>query len=238
MAGALSNPQSLNRYAYVLNNPLKFIDPTGMTVEWADSEKKKKKDEAEARTNAQRKYENHIAKLLASKNKEERARGERLQATYQQLKDSKAVFRVVKEDAGDSSSGELKYNGAVFIVSLKGNANEYGAIDINQKLAHEFEHGRQVLDRELSFHNYRPPDWKAWALDRTDEAKAFAAGFDATPVAPDQSSFLNGMRQAIRSGGIEAGVDFLGRSTTKYRNLERGPINVTHRSPAIYEVPK
>lgn len=238
VVGLLSNPQSLNRYSYGLNNPLKFVDPTGMTVEWADSEKKKKKGEAEERTNAQRKYENNIAKLLGSNNAEERARGERLQATYQRLKDSKAVFRVVKEDAGDSSSGELKFNGTVFIVSLKGNANEYGAIDLNQKIAHEFEHGRQVLDRELSYHNYNPPDWKPFALDRTDEAKAFAAGFDATPVAPDQGSFLNGMRQAIQLGGIQGGVDFLGRSNTNYRSLPAGPINVAHRSPAIYEVPK
>jgi RHS repeat-associated protein len=29
----LANPQSLNRYTYVLNNPLKYIDPTGMQEE-------------------------------------------------------------------------------------------------------------------------------------------------------------------------------------------------------------
>ncbi|MFA5947631.1 MAG: RHS repeat-associated core domain-containing protein [Candidatus Gracilibacteria bacterium] len=28
--GTLSNPQSINKYSYVLNNPLKYIDPTGM----------------------------------------------------------------------------------------------------------------------------------------------------------------------------------------------------------------
>lgn len=42
-----SNPQSLNLYAYALNNPLKYTDPTGMycyygdtspdSTDWADS---------------------------------------------------------------------------------------------------------------------------------------------------------------------------------------------------------
>ena len=237
VAGSLTNPQSLNRYSYVLNNPLKFIDPTGMIVEWSDSKKEKKKNETEARTNAQRKYENHIAKLLESKNPDERARGERLLENYDRLKASKATFQVVSENSG-SSSGELSFNGKVFIVSLKGSANEYGALDTNQKIAHEFEHGRQVLDRELSYHNFDPPDWKPWDLDRTDEAKAFAAGFDATPVAPDQGSFMTEMRQAVRSGGIQGGADYLGRSKSKYRYLPAGPKNVTHRSPSIYEVPK
>jgi len=30
VGGSLSNPQSLNRYAYVLNNPLRNVDPTGL----------------------------------------------------------------------------------------------------------------------------------------------------------------------------------------------------------------
>lgn len=47
----------------------------------------------------------------------------------------------------------------------------------NNKLGHEFEHGRQVLDGEMSFSHYRPGDWISFAHDRTDEAKAWAVGF-------------------------------------------------------------
>ena len=32
--GSLGNPQSLNRYTYTLNNPLKFVDPSGNGSEW------------------------------------------------------------------------------------------------------------------------------------------------------------------------------------------------------------
>lgn len=107
----------------------------------------------------------------------------------------------------------------------------------SQSLAHEFEHGRQVLDGELSYHHFNPREWQAFALDKTDEAKAFAAGFDATPVAPDQSEFMNGMRRAIQGGGVKGGVDYLERSNTRYRYLQPGPLNVTTRSPSIYPVP-
>jgi RHS repeat-associated protein len=40
-SGQAGNPQSWNRYAYVLNNPLKFIDSTGMVPVQADSTKAK-----------------------------------------------------------------------------------------------------------------------------------------------------------------------------------------------------
>ncbi|CAH2715098.1 hypothetical protein BACCIP111895_02282 [Neobacillus rhizosphaerae] len=32
--GDLSNPQSLNRYAYVMNNPVNMVDPSGRVPEW------------------------------------------------------------------------------------------------------------------------------------------------------------------------------------------------------------
>jgi len=35
ISGSITNPQSLNRYVYVQNNPMKFIDPTGKIVEFA-----------------------------------------------------------------------------------------------------------------------------------------------------------------------------------------------------------
>ena len=237
VAGNRANPQSLNRYTYALNNPLKYIDPTGMIVEWADSACEE--DETGCRTKAQRGYEKGLDKKLNSKNKKEREEGAKLKDTYNRLQNSDAIFQVINEATGGMSRGMIGYDGSKFTIALKGDTSAYGALSQNQKLGHEFEHGRQILDKELSFHNYNEGKWLPFAYDRTDEANAFAAGFMMEPINPQQlqNRFLRDLNQAL-TGGIESGAKYLGGSNSPYRGLPLGPDNVKIISPSIYQVPK
>jgi RHS repeat-associated protein len=244
VAGSILNPQSFNAYSYVWNNPLKLTDPTGMIVAWEDSKKEKKKGEAEARTVAQRKYENRIADLLNSKDPKERARGERLQATYQKLKDSDATFHVVNDHARGASSGELEYRGqGNFYVNLKGDPGLTGALSDLQRIAHEFKHGEQVLDGQLGYMKYsQEGDYGSFRLDRHDEAEAFAAGADAEGFSPVQRTnpFLNDIANALPHGE-DAVVSALGRRGSPYKELpsERRDINPADLKayPGLYAVP-
>lgn len=134
-----------------------------MIVSWEDSEAKKKKKETEAKTDAQRKYENHIREMLNSKDANTRARAQKLQAQYERLQKSDITFHVVKSDPSGSSSGGLTYAGQQghLYVNLKGNPNEYGAMSDVQKLAHEFTHGEQFLDGRLGFaQNAKTGKWE------------------------------------------------------------------------------
>jgi hypothetical protein len=175
--------------------------------------------------------------LRESKNEKDREKGEKLTKNYDRLQASKAVFEVTNDRSGGSNGGEITYQGNDhFTISLRGN-DTYGLTD-NQRLAHEFEHGRQVLDGELSFHNYVEGKWLPFAHDRTDEAKAFEAGFDIERASPGEGTFINSIQQAIDTGGVLGGATRLGRGDSAYHALPEGPINVDIKSPAVYRVPQ
>jgi RHS repeat-associated protein len=236
VGGSLRDPQTLNRYSYVRNSPLQATDPTGLLVLWNDSKKKCKGGESNCRTTAQREYEDRLKKMQESDDPKERQKGAQLQKTYDRLQASKATFEVVNLGGSEASHGEIRYDGNDhFTVNLAGNS-AYSFSD-NQRVAHEFEHGRQVLDGEMSFANYTGK-WLPFAHDRTDEAEGFAAGFDIERASPGQGSFINSIQQAIDAGGIAGGAARLGKGDSPYRTLPEGPINVEIKSPAVYSVPQ
>jgi RHS repeat-associated protein len=240
VAGSCWNPQSLNAYSYVWNNPLKLTDPTGMIVSWEDSEKKKKKGETEARTGAQRNYENHIKEMVNSTDAKTRERGLKLQATYERLQKSDITFHVVKENPSDASSGELTYAGKEghLYVNLKGNSNEYGALNDIQKIAHEFKHGEQFLEGMLGFITTDFKKWHGFRDDLPDEAEAFITGFEAQPLDPAQrSSKFLGAVETARPFGLDAVVDVLARQGP-YVRRQRDQHVFTSKSTNVYAVPR
>lgn len=247
VAGRVQNPQSLNRYVYVWNNPINLTDSTGFTVEWEDSEKEKKEGETEAKTNKQRSYEKHLDEMINSKNKKTREKGLKLKATYEKLQKSDIVFHVVNENPSGASSGELTYKGEKghLYVNLKGDSNVYGALKDIQKLAHEFKHGEQFLDGQFGFIRNENGEWKGYRDDLPDEAEAFIAGFEAQPLGPDQRSgstgeFLNSIGNAMPFG-VNSVVDALDRKGP-YKGRSRTQLEMRfvggEPPPHVYAIPK
>jgi hypothetical protein len=108
-----------------------------------------------------------------------------------------------------------------FTIPLNGESENLSS---NQKLAHEFEHGRQYEEGELNVAQNPKGNWTFYDYDRTDEAKAFQASFDAERPSPASGQFLNGLFTSL-DGGLSAAVAYLGSAKGgAYKSLPAGPL--------------
>src|SRR5579872_2977381 len=204
-------------------------------IAWADSKATQHKNETHPLSAAQREYENLLTELASSSNAVRRERGQRLLETYARLVNSSLTIEVLHEYPDmDESSGDLKYDGHTLRITLYGGRNALGHLSTVQELAHEFEHCRQVLDGEFSFRRVRTDLWVTDSVDRTDEAKAFAASFDADPVILFHDPFLTSLQRYLTFGGVAGAAEYLGKANTKYRWLPLGPVQVDTRDEAVF----
>jgi hypothetical protein len=171
-----------------------------------------------------------------AKNAKDRAKGAALQSTYQRMQDSKATFEVVNGDSSGSSRGGTRYDGNDhFTITLSGSSDTAG-LTTNQKVGHEFEHIRQVLDGELGFD---ANSHIAVVHDATDEAKGYQAGFDVESASPGQGTIVNGVAGALNSGGIPNAAQYLHDDVGAYSSLPTVPLNLPNPPPpSVYQVPK
>lgn len=100
------DPQQINLYAYARNNPLKFIDSTGMTIDPSQlsKEDRKKWDEIVKLANAQDKLGGYV--------------NPELHAVYQRLDEDERTFVIENHNFGEKSGtiGEFKitkFNGPI-----------------------------------------------------------------------------------------------------------------------------
>jgi RHS repeat-associated protein len=172
----LTDPQMINLYAYARNNPLKFVDPSGETVGSADKD-------------SQSAYDNY-KKLLYS----DRVKYAKEITTLEQLEKSERNYVITLTTKGFDRNAEgytRPDKDGNITIALKNEGNGSEKLDLNGRMAHELEHGRQFDSGELTF----APDSKGiWSpyfehYDVGDEVKAFNAYLNVATKASDQRAY-------------------------------------------------
>jgi len=178
LGGDLTNPQSLNRYSYVLNNPLTNTDPTGLYTCTDSKDCSSKKDQALEKT---------LAGLRNSKNADV-ARGAN---AYGAANSDNGVSVGFKDLSGSGKGGDTV---STVGTDADGNLRANSAITINSKdsgtdftadVGHEGSHAADAQDVVKS------------GLENGD--KTIHAGMNITPYQSEQT-----LRHFIRHSAAKA----------------------------------
>ena len=150
--GSLANPQTLNKYAYVINNPYKYVDPDGHVVKPADDQMK-----------------DRLGRM--------RGQSDAFNADYERLDGESATYHVRMGTADDfkagrtgkiSPSGVDEDGNQEYTILMNPDTPE---VDLREGIAHEFQHGVDELD---GYYGYA--DGKIYAYDQDDEFRAYSGG--------------------------------------------------------------
>ncbi len=196
MADKYSN---ISPYVYCVNNPLIFIDPTGMVIDDADQ---KKYDRMQKKVEKkQRHLDNRLNRLIKRDGPQEKIKkiSERVNQlsvvteTLKKLESSPIMYQLNALDGNVASEGYLSYNrnannggGAVVINYIKGSISNF---------VHESAHAGQFESREIAFANGNNAN-NTIGIDLYDEALAYRAQFAYSPKSVSRitsNANINGM---------------------------------------------
>jgi RHS repeat-associated protein len=213
------NPQEINLYVYVRNNPLSLIDPFGEEIDFAGKNKKEREANKEY-------YDNYVKYVnsLADDNPDKA----RLQATIKQLEESSVTY-VINVTTNIGSGGEVEgkvepdENGNKIMVNIRNLGNKHEEWSMNSRFAHELKHAQQFDNGEIGFYkDSKSGNWfvTQGSYDSFDEVNAYkdSVAIGVTNGSDNMNPKLRGIITGIRDAKGDRNKELDAYKT--YRNLD------------------